>query len=256
VMVMPPAAAKPLMKTLRAEYAAFVAGEPDASLEAFFKFAAPHIYDCWYDEVATRQPPTLLTADGAPLTLSTLIFDVPKGGEALAALLMQPDFEPGEADCATWIEDAADGRRILGDVRCDRGTLTLTTFSRERANRGRARLVELLGPLAIRDEQHRDAGDLLHADHAQSAAADAAPIPLGDIPELAAWQAQKDCEWLDLEIPALDGATPREAARDRRLRSRLRELLLDIENREARITGAGHSRDFSWMWKELKLRRP
>jgi hypothetical protein len=48
---------------------------------------------------------------------------------------------------------------------------------------------------------------------------------------------------------------PREAARDPRLRRRLRNLLIDIENREARIN-APAPRDLRWMWKELGLRRP
>lgn len=76
------------------------------------------------------------------------------------------------------------------------------------------------------------------------------------MPELQSWLEQKDREWLDLSVPALDGRTPREAAANRHLRPRLRELLIDIENREARLAGIGTGRDVTWMWKELRLRRP
>ena len=68
--------------------------------------------------------------------------------------------------------------------------------------------------------------------------------------------AQRDREWLDLEIPALGGSTPREAAKDRRLRARLRDLLVEMENIEARMAGSTGGRDLTWMWKELGLRRP
>jgi hypothetical protein len=65
---------------------------------------------------------------------------------------------------------------------------------------------------------------------------------------------EMDRAWLDTEVPALDGHTPRQAARDKRLRPRLRALLVDIENQVARINDA--PRDLAWMWKELGLRRP
>lgn len=116
VMALPPAAAKPLLRRLRAEYKSFTARYPDESLAEFFKFAAPHIHDCWLDVVALREPPTLVTRDGEPLTLSTLVFDVPKAGEALVRLLEQPDFEPGDLGCAVWFDGAGNDRLVLGDV--------------------------------------------------------------------------------------------------------------------------------------------
>jgi hypothetical protein len=50
--------------------------------------------------------------------------------------------------------------------------------------------------------------------------------------------------------------TPRAAARDRRMRPRLKRLLIDIENREARMAAPNPPRDLTWMWKELRLKRP
>ena len=76
------------------------------------------------------------------------------------------------------------------------------------------------------------------------------------MPELAAYLDQRDRAWLDLEVPALDGATPRAAAMNRRLRPRLVELLVDIENRQARLALQGQGRDTTWMWDELGLKRP
>jgi hypothetical protein len=137
-------------------------------------------------------------------------------------------------------------------VECDQGTLTLTSLSRERAVRGRARLEELLGPLSLRSEEYRpfDPGDR------PSPPAAAEPIDISNVPELQAWIEAQDRQWLDTSVPALDNRTPRQAAGDKRLRPRLRDLLIEIENQEERRGTAGGGRDVTWMWQELGLRRP
>ena len=60
--------------------------------------------------------------------------------------------------------------------------------------------------------------------------------------------------WLDDKIPALDGKSPREAARDFAGREQLVALLKELENREARRaidTRAGY--DARWLWRELGI---
>jgi hypothetical protein len=60
--------------------------------------------------------------------------------------------------------------------------------------------------------------------------------------------------WLDKKIPALDGKSPREAARDFGGREQLIALLKELENREARRakdTGIGY--DARWLWRELGI---
>jgi hypothetical protein len=63
--------------------------------------------------------------------------------------------------------------------------------------------------------------------------------------------------WLDEPVPALDGETPRAAAKDRRLRPRVVEL---IQGLEGMYQGALRRReaayDPSWMWSELGLVDP
>ncbi len=254
LMALPPAAAQPLRKALKAEHKWFSGRYPDQPLEAFFKHAGPIFHDFWYDH-ATLPPPDLHTTEGDPVTLSELVFDVPMAGHALARLLGQPDFEPGEPGSAAWLEEGPAPRRILAEVRCDQGTLTAIAFSCERAERARARLEQEFGPLVLRHERH-ESPDLDAPIAPPGSAGPEGTIALDQVPELAQWMAQRDREWLDLEIPALDGSTPREAAKDRRLRVRLRDLLIDMENREARMAGSGQGRDLTWMWKELGLRRP
>jgi hypothetical protein len=123
--------------------------------------------------------------------------------------------------------------------------------------RGRARLEAVLGPLRLRRETH-EAPDLRPGGEADGPGHDATgdgAAPL-DLPEVVALLAQHDREWVDQPVPALDGATPRAAAKNRRLRPRVVDLLIGAENAAARLTLHGTPRDVSWMWKELGLKRP
>ncbi|MGH8702530.1 MAG: hypothetical protein ACREVR_15365, partial [Burkholderiales bacterium] len=61
-------------------------------------------------------------------------------------------------------------------------------------------------------------------------------------------------KWLDEKIPALDGKSPREAARDFEGREQLVELLKELENRgsrRAKDTRVGY--DALWLWRELGI---
>jgi hypothetical protein len=254
-LLLPPAAAEPLARMVKAEYRRQQRSVPDLTIGDFFKLVAPVFHQEWYDLVAMAPPLDLRTTDGDALTASALVFDVPRAGDALVTLLGAPDFEPGESGEAIWFDLTSDPPRLLGGVRVDRGTLTLQTLSRERAARGRARMEDLLGPLRLVREEHRAAGSPPDADF-DGVDSRADVIAINDVPELAAYLEQQDRAWLDLEIPALDGATPRAAAQSRRLRPRLVELLVDIENRQARMALGGRGRDVAWMWSELGLKRP
>jgi len=251
ILALPPEAAKPLLKELKAEHRAFVRSQPDATIDDFFRQSAPLLHDAWFDEVALREPPALVTTEGDPITASTMVFDVPAAGTALVSLLREADFEGGDLGCAIWIEGTGERKRILGQVACEKGTLTLTTFSKARAARGRQRLESILGPLTVRSEEHREFDPHTPRDDGP----EPETIDVDTVPELKAWLQDQDRQWLDTSVPALDGHTPREAAADPRLRPRLRELLVHIENQEARVAGPSGARDLTWIWKELRLRR-
>jgi hypothetical protein len=63
------------------------------------------------------------------------------------------------------------------------------------------------------------------------------------------FQDEYDREWLDMDVPALGGRTPRNAAKIRRHRQKVAALLKSIESSPA---GPG-ARDLTWMWEELEL---
>lgn len=251
-----PAAAPAVVKGLKAEHRRLRRRMPDVPDEFFFKIKAPLFHIMWDELVGNAEPPELQTTEGDALSMSELEFDVPRAGEALVALLREPDFEPGDIGEAVWMEPAPQGPRMLASVSCDKGTLMVRTISRERAERARARLESRLGPLRLRREEHREPDLTKPADLSSPLGSRDVDLSIDDIPELAAWRDQQDRAWLDLDIPALDGMTPRTAARDRRMRPRLKNLLIDIENREARMAAPDPPRDMTWMWKELRLKRP
>jgi hypothetical protein len=61
-----------------------------------------------------------------------------------------------------------------------------------------------------------------------------------------------DREWLDSSIPALEGATPRQAASDPRLRSALLSLLKHrVRASDERWRNEGVYEDVTWMLEEL-----
>jgi len=63
-------------------------------------------------------------------------------------------------------------------------------------------------------------------------------------------------EWLDQPVPALDGRTPRAAARDAQLRPKLIQLLREMENHQDHARREGRAwYDIGWMWKELGIVR-
>jgi hypothetical protein len=259
MMALPPEAEAELKEELKFAHEVFLEDYPGSSEADFFKQEAPsYMHDLWMAYVAEREPPTLQTVEGDPITTSRLEFQVADPREALATLDREPDFEQEAEGRAVWLEPGEETRRrLLGELTVDDNGLVLVTFSRERAARGRARLEAVLGPLPLRREEHHEPGSGPPPAHWQAAGETpdlAESLDLQHLPELQDWLAQKDREWLDLDIPALDGMTPREAAKNRRMRPRLKSLLMQMENRQARLSG--HARDTAWMWKELGLRRP
>jgi hypothetical protein len=133
-----------------------------------------------------------------------------------------------------------------------RAVLLLETNSRERGERGKKLLEELLGDQV--------GSGLLEIEDVEQATFHAGPTESSLPPEVQA-EARRQFnerhlrEWLDTEIPALDGKTPRRAVRSKAGRQRVLRLLKDIERGEhaaARELGV-EPYDVSWMWEELRL---
>lgn len=143
----------------------------------------------------------------------------------------------------------------LPEMRTTEGDpLTTSTLVCDVPRAGEA-LVTRLGPLRLVHEEHTAADTPPRAGLRVPLVSDDV-VDVSAVPELTDYRDAQDRAWLDLEIPALDGATPRAAAKNRRLRPRLVELLITIENTQARLALDGHARDVTWMWEELGVTRP
>jgi len=81
------------------------------------------------------------------------------------------------------------------------------------------------------------------------------PEPMQDDRLIAALTHDHYQKWLDMDIPMLNGKTPRQAVRSKAGRKKLVELLKYMENMEHRQSRASGQKpyDFTWLWKELGI---
>ena len=203
--------------------------------------------------------PTLVTPEGDPLVFARARYrlaDTPGGQQAAAEEIAQIlshalDFdageeaepEPGGAWQFPWYETASKAaplaepmqRRILAMVTLTADALEVETMSQQRMARCRRRLEDLLG-----------ARIHLVETTAQTAAEALAEPPPEDEPEplvlppevIAEMEDRMLRQWLEESIPALDGMTPRAAARTPEGREMLEDLLAYIERQQARVRRA------------------
>jgi hypothetical protein len=151
------------------------------------------------------------------------------------------------------------GGRVLGSVRLDPAAVVLQTNSAERAERGRGWLAQVLGSLVGPALTAMQTPEQAMAEHA--AKGDAEPLPEPPLPpeEMAALLHEVEDrhyrEILSQPIPALDGKSPKQAARSKAGRQKVADWLKYLENGAAhRAQSQGHpAYDFGWMWEALKV---
>jgi hypothetical protein len=235
-----------------------------------------YLITCWEGAIAKAEARVramrLLNRDGDPFLLTVDRFAIGKGEqrEVAARLAQMEDVEPpepGEDPPAFVFFAPADtagplGRTIVGRAVVTARQLRVETTSRERADALRARIETACGEhVRHHSRDHTDPlsekGALADNRAARTRSGGDAVDPLPEPPPevqdaVLAWKRRYYASWIDESIPALDGATPREAARTRRGRERLDLLLRDMENREQR--GAqGKPFDFGEVRRELGL---
>jgi len=226
----------------------------------FFKNIGMVFHDLWFELVARRSPPTLVTAEGNEVVLCRAVFDVHDRAALQAALANHSELERQADGSYAWLAEKADEagfRRGFGTFLLEKGRVVLETVSSQRAARGRALLEAAAGPaVAYRATSSESVQRALERRPARRARPEDA-VP----PEAAAEIVQTFYErhyrgWLDEPLPALDGRTPREAASLKSGRAKVIALLKDMENHSARERLEGRpAYDFGWMWGQLGLER-
>ena len=128
---------------------------------------------------------------------------------------------------------------VLGTVKLHPEGLILECMSRERLERGKRRLLDLLqGAIRHRIDEFED----IHVGMERHAGkgGHAKPLPDARTRAMLISVMQKHMSaWPDQEIPALGGKTPREAVKTKAGREKVIGLVKDMENGESRKKKAG-----------------
>ncbi|MGH9370796.1 MAG: SEC-C domain-containing protein [Vicinamibacterales bacterium] len=226
---------------------------------AFFRRHGMVFNHLWLDLVAFPEPPQLVTAEGDPLIFCRAVFETPHLAEVRRAIVGREDVRPAADGRFAWIETTAGGERAAGTWSFEEDRVVLETTSQARAARGRAWLETLAGDRvryrATALETIEQTMEEIRRPRPR-AKADESPLP-ADVEAVQELYDRHYRSWLDRPEPTLGHRTPRAAARTRLWRSRLVDLLKQLENSVERAALQGRpGYDFRWLWAELGVQRP
>jgi tetratricopeptide (TPR) repeat protein len=266
---------------------------PDATWPDFFRANSLILRRYAERQVQERRPPKVYTAEGHPVMQGRLRYEVRDSRRLVRALASAPDFEettdPGDPATTRhfdWVRtgpaeryvkqkplppeglslkserldaDGKVGAQDLATLHLEGGELTVETVSAERLAWAKARLAELVeDAIRLRADVVEDPMEKLGAVSGGGRSQE----PSAEIPSEIRTRLIGDMlhrhftAWLDQGIPALDGRTPRQAARDMLLRPKLIQLLREIENIQDRERQKGKPwYDVAWMWEALDIPR-
>ncbi|GMU57712.1 MAG: hypothetical protein AMXMBFR33_68580 [Candidatus Xenobia bacterium] len=218
--------------------------EPDGVIE---------LTDSWRDEVESLddQPlPRVFNAAGHDLVLvrDRFVFESGARDEVRQRLSQHRRFvlsgERGHLE--------TEGGKIMGSFELQDRALIVETSSIEHAEEIEALLRGWAVPGWKRARRDKRSPEKLLQKGGKVRPASQTPLPPEALEALMTLKRDWMRRWLDEQVPALDGHTPREAARNPKLRDRLRVLLDDIEFRESACPSEQQS-DIGWLRKELGL---
>ncbi|GAA5519476.1 hypothetical protein Lsed01_01925 [Demequina sediminis] len=184
------------------------------------------------EALSVRLAPTrLVTSDGDAMVMGEIVMRVTRTGDAEAAL--DRGFERTDDAPPTWLHlgsgSKAGGRTVLASMTLNGDLLTLEASSANRLDAALDLLRAAIPGLTVLSDRRVPIADMLDAPGGASLRG---PATGGSGVEdatvkavLAEVMAQHEAQWLDEQIPALDGLTPREAAADPTRRDDLVRLL-------------------------------
>ncbi len=229
---------------------------PDSMLERFIELLddGPTAADLLLLVARAEAPPTVSNRDGHAPMFCVTTWVVPDAEAAAEALdtVFEPSDEPNRW---TWLHGSeddpavteAEGRTVLGDVALAGDRVAVSTNSVERAESASQLLGTLLPDAEVVEELRSDLDEIrrdLAYERAVFGEDDEVPRGLRDPAEAppevrAALRQQMDVyeeQWVDESIPALGGATPREALDDPTRRDDLFRLLDRMEEMDAGLS--------------------
>lgn len=189
--------------------------------------------------LASSRLPQLVNMEGEELMMCSTVYEV-SDQVAAAQALRRVLSEDEEGSFASKVD--VDGQTyVRGWISLHDGTLEMTANSVERFEELRSLVAtNVAGALLLSEnrENPENPEDLLAASRSKPNHLQEVPPP-EVLEALDEHMAEMEEQWLDLSIPALGGATPREAVADPQLRGELEALLDDFEWSARQHTGPG-----------------
>lgn len=148
---------------------------------------------------------------------------------------------------------------VLGHITVHKNRLVLETNSEKRTGKGKKLLTKYLGEKITFQQTLLETPEQKLKSLPEKTTKEALPSPY-DMPEVQVQlklMAKKHWEnWFDSPIPALNNQTPREAAKTKTGRERLRALLLHYEQNDSQLNNEKHilKANINYLKKELKLK--
>jgi len=251
-----------IVNKVKAMYAEFKQGPPGTADLDFYKQMPPVFHQMWLTPFINPIP-DMVTRGGQKMIITQVYFDVTDPDALKAVLDTKKDLERETEELKwTWLSKPKDGRKgIYGFFRMDGQRLILETSSKEWGEKGKAKIKRIAKDLALyKITKYSSMKGLLEEFNSGKSEPDHSFRDLSPADREKLDQALKEEQkkyykkWLDLDIPMLDGHTPRQAARSPALKPRIIEMLKDLEHQyEAELTRGKPGFDPSWMWEELAL---
>jgi SEC-C motif len=242
-------------------------GDRSVTWARFFKKNWDIIPHLWFlIWVAPLKGLALQNFDGHELRDISVTYSLVAGGGVRAAARLDAMEELSGDDDGKWSWIEARDRGTMENVSVawvslDGDSVVLHVNSREREERVRERIDDVLGELVVKVERSEESMDMETMRKGPRPVDDDRedePIPL-DVQRQVVHQmlATHYRRWLDEPVPALDGLTPREAVAKRSHRQRVISLLKGIEVDAARRgpddPAAGF--DYGFLWRGLGVKR-
>ena len=230
---------------------------PDAGQDELLRETPPAAHRALREAFRSWRRPRMQTMDGEEIVLSEAVFEVSHEAEARSRLDGHDDFDADE-NGFTWLDrkgrpQLGDGPLLLGSVTFGAGRLRLKVKSRERLERGKALLSEILEGVATHRLDSVKDFDVALDEHKRDGPTDAAAeeVPPDVAAQVLAEHLNQHMRrWMDQPVPALGHKTPREAFRTPEGRKLVVDLVKGQENLARRWQGAP-AVDLGWVLREL-----
>jgi hypothetical protein len=233
-------------------------------------FGRAYLEDEWKHEIPedeVGEPEELMpppkTADGEPLVLCFVDFDVTEGAhlEIVEILDETEGFrrQPGASGhCWFWLGPSKGSKKTVAELTLDEDGFTVQTQSLSWASKANSRLVEELGELIVlKDIRTQEATPEMLAELGIDAAEDETSDAASDEQKKVVHQVIENHyrKWLYDPLPVLDDASPRDAVTDPVTRAEVAKLLIEAEERTRASSWPMNEFDFDFLWEELGLSR-